>query len=511
MASSSTFDIANWKSWKLNMETECENITEDGPPRICSKIRKGMNDLKEMNIVLKQADKNLGLVAIRKDIYEHMVKTHINSQTYVEVPTFPHNLILSRMENILKARGLFWQFKIWLEYAKAATEPCPFYITPKLHKKNIGSRPITAQHSYMLSPLSKALAKVLQEEVDKIPEIAKDSKTVVSQLEKLTLMEPCVFVTFDVEQMYPSIDLKDAINTLYENLEILRRNNGFWSKILKLIMFNNYVTTNGKIYRQMTGTATGTQVAPPFANLYLHFKFGKILRAKEITYNSRYIDDGFMVVDNTNNAKNILHQLNNATNLNITFEISISKAIYLDLEIYKGKRYFTRGIPDIKVYFKPTNKLLYLPANSQHPQAHKSGIVKGEAIRCLRNCSNKEEWLKAIHIIFKGLIARGYDPKMISSKWKEVKFEDRTKYIFEETTKEPMNNTLVMTKYHPQLRYHWNRLLKKLPLERRLYISNRGKFNKKQQQILQDWPPKIIFKGFRKIGNILIRAKENTN
>ena len=505
----SPFEALNWKMWKSTMEKECKTFIQKGPPRIAASIRKGIQELKEMNIVIKQADKNLGIVAIRKDIYNHMLNKHLQSTSFKKMNVFPRFDIIRRMENILGTVPENWRFQKWIQHAKNSTEPCPFYIIPKLHKPQLGSRPITAQHSYMLSPLSTALAIVLQEEVNKIPEIARDSKTVVQQLEQLEVKEPNVLITFDVEQMYPSIDLQDAIKVLHENLQVMRAMKGFWTKILQLIMFNNYVTANKNIYRQMTGTATGTQVAPPFANLYLYFKYKSILDKEDVFYKSRYIDDGFIIVPSAERGKTILKQLNDACELNLTFEISNNRAIYLDLEIFKGRRYFNEQRLDMKVYFKPTNKLLYLPANSHHPQAHKAGIIKGEAIRCLRNSSDKIEWLQALNIIFKGLMARGYSAKMISMKWKEVRFEDRKRYIENSIKKELPNRTMVMTKYHPSLKKHWKMLLTKHPLKRRMYINTRGRINKKQQAVLKDWPPLIVFKGFKKIGNLLIRAKQD--
>lgn len=506
----SPFEALNWKMWKRKMNEDCNKIKEEGPPHISAKIRKGIREMKGMNIVIKQADKNLGIVAIRKDIYNHMLNKHLHSSSFKKVNDFPHADILRRLENILGTIQENWKFRKWIQHAKTTKEPCPFYIIPKLHKPTIGSRPITAQHSYMLSPLSIALADVLQNEVDKIPEIAKDSRTVIRQLENLKVEEPNVLITFDVEQMYPSIDLKDAIKVLHDNLQVMKAMKGFWTKVLQLIMYNNYVTANNSIYRQMQGTATGTQVAPPFANLYLYFKCKHILEYEDILYKSRYIDDGFIIVPSRERGELILKQLNDASNLNLTFEISNNKAIYLDIEIYKGTRYFAEQRLDMRVFFKPTNKLLYLPATSHHPMAHKTGIIKGEAIRCLRNCSNKAEWLSSLNIIFKGLMARGYSAKMISLKWQEVRFEDREKYIFTDRKQELPNRTMVMTKYHPALRNNWRMLLNRNPLKRRLYINNRGRINKRQQAILADWPPLVVFKDFKKIGNLLIQAKADT-
>ncbi len=107
----------------------------------------------------------------------------------------------------------------WMSLAWDDPQPCPFYIMPKLHKKKMfSSRPVTVQHSYILTPLSKACAAMLQNVVEKIPEIPKDSKTVAQILDNFKFKRHGIFLTYDVEALYPSIDLFDAIETLKENV-----------------------------------------------------------------------------------------------------------------------------------------------------------------------------------------------------------------------------------------------------------------------------------------------------
>lgn len=466
-----------------------------------------------MNTVLKAADKNMGVVAIRTDIYNYFLNKNLAPPCFMPVDNFPHQEIMNRLRILLYGTKLFpnWCKDKWIKEAEKAEEPCPFYIIPKIHKSKLGARPITAQHSYMLKPISKELASALQREADAIPEIARDSKSVVQQLEALHLEHKnFVFMTYDVEACYPNIDINDAVKTLYDNMEIMRKNNAILTRLLRLVMYNNYVTANGKVYRQMTGTATGTQVAPPFANLYLFYKYKQFLKPGTILFQSRYIDDGLLITHTEEQGRKVLHNLQQASNLNLTFEISSTRAIYLDLEVFKGRRFEKEGKLDLKVYFKPTNKLLYLPAISHHPITHKVGIVRGEAIRCLRNCSDKADWLKALAVIFKGLMLRGYQPSQIQAQWSKVRFEDRLKLIHESPIRSKPEGTLVMTQFHPELRTHWRMLLEKYPLARYLLVPRCGRYNKKQRAILAAWPPRVIFKDFNKLGKRLYQAKEVT-
>ena len=117
-----------------------------------------------------------------------------------------------------------------MEHGKQAKEPAPFYCSPKIHKKKLGSRPISAHHSYILAPLSKKLADVLLDTQYTIKDICKDSKSFVQNIEQFKAPKEFVFVTFDVEACYPNINIPDAINTLKINIGILRDNAGFGQK-----------------------------------------------------------------------------------------------------------------------------------------------------------------------------------------------------------------------------------------------------------------------------------------
>ena len=164
----------------------------------------------------------------------------------------------------------------------------------------------------------------------------------------------------------------------------------------------------------------------------------------------------------------------------------------------------------MKTYFKPTNHLLYLPANSHHPMVHKLGVIRGEAIRLLRNSSDKTVWLEALEKVFKGLMARGYQPAMIQREWKRIRFEEREDFISKDSTRQKPEGTMVLTRFHPRLRETWKQLLGKYPVKRYLHIGRSGRYTKKQREIMKDWPPHVIFKDFNKLGKHMYRARDNT-
>lgn len=285
-----------------------------------------------------------------------MLRQWLKLPDFQRTPSFPHHDIYRRIRNTISYTHAITREDQteWLEHALKADKPCPFYVIPKIHKREqLGSRPISAQHSYILAPLSKALAKVLLTEQLRLSGITEDSRSFVQRIEETHLKHPFVMLTYDVEKCYPSIDLNDAIHTLHINLPVLRKHNGFWTKILQLIMFNNYVSANGRTYRQLVGTATGTQAAPPFANLYLYFKYQQTLRDPSIFLHERYIDDGFLIVHTRSDAERIISQLGRASKLTLTHNISDHEAVFLDLVIHKGPRYHSKGILDLHPTLSP--------------------------------------------------------------------------------------------------------------------------------------------------------------
>ena len=501
-------DQHNFRKWKINNVKYLTQL-KYRPPLIERKIKYGINDLKNINCVIKQADKNMGITAIRGDIYNGHTRKWLQEPAFIKTVTFPHDDIVRRLGNIVSTHNnLKCIGEKWITHALQHTDPNPFYSIPKIHKQNFGTRPITATHSYCLSRPSMALADYLQLEVNKHDCIAQDSRMVVRQLEKLVIKEPCVILTYDIESCYPNMNIRHAIETITSHLVHNREQSG-WMKLLQLINYNNFVTYAGEIYRQMQGTATGTQVAPPFCNLYLYYLFKNILDDSAILFNSRYIDDGLVICKTRDDAHRIAHLINNVSNLNITYDISYTSGIYLDLIIYKGSRFNKSGIFDLTTYFKPTNKLLYLPFSSCHPTHMKTGVTKGEAIRLLRNNCHKAKWIQQCTFVFKGLMARGYPPSMIKKSWAKIRFEDRDKYIWENSVREKPQGMLIVTTYHPLTRIFWKSMKIQFPFPKIFIPNNKHEYSKKQTELLRKWPPTIVYGQFTKIGTKLISAKQS--
>ena len=83
----------------------------------------------------------------------------------------------------------------------------------------------------------------------------------------------------------------------------------------------------------------------------------------------RYRDDILVIYESTlDNFKNLIHTMNQMhPTLKFTFEASDTSINYLDLTIFKGKRFRETGILDTKVYTKLTETYQYLHKTSSPP------------------------------------------------------------------------------------------------------------------------------------------------
>ena len=108
--------------------------------------------------------------------------------------------------------------------------------------------------------------------------------------------------------------------------------------------------------------------------------------------------------------------------IKFTHEISDTELTFLDVTLYKGERFESKNILDLKTHIKATNKQLYVHSTSYHPPPIIKAIAKGETKRYLRTSSNETNFksmtLKLIH----KLKQRGYplatEKKLLQGKLK---------------------------------------------------------------------------------------------
>ncbi len=165
----------------------------------------------------------------------------------------------------------------------------------------------------------------------------------------------------------------------------------------------------------------------------------------------------------------------------IKFEekISSNSIDFLDLTIFKGRRYFTEGTLDFKVYSKPNNQFLYTPFTSFHPRHVKIAFIYGELTRYVRNCSNESDFLKLRELFASRLRDRGFPKSCIINSFKKVSYKDRMQLLYSSKKASKHKNTplvfsLPFDAYSSRLKVknilteHWH-LLTNDPVHKRIF------------------------------------------
>ena len=223
---------------------------------------------------------------------------------------------------------------------------------------------------------------------------------------------------------------------------------------LRLILQENSFQFMEGHYLQTHGTAMGTKMAVAFANIFMAKIETEILsktKYRPIAF-KRFIDDVFCLWNiNREHIDQFIEQCNNHhPTIKFTAEISEQEITFLDTSVYKGLRFNTESILDVKTHFKPTETFQYTEFTSCHPPGVKKGFIKGEALRLLRTNSSRFNFEENIANFKRNLIERGYPERLIQETLSEVKYENRNAAL----TQKPKENKRILpfvTQYQPSV------------------------------------------------------------
>ena len=231
------------------------------------------------------------------------------------------------------------------------------------------------------------------------------------------------FIEADVDNLYPSIDIDDALDATYEFLSHRSR----WPKerikflvnLIKWVLKNNYVSFGDNTYVQIRGTAMGTPCAVVIACIYMHIIEQEALDTFAyqrytiscISLFVRFIDDYAIIVSDHNTGLHLMEVLNSRRkNIHVSFKIRNLEANFLDPTLFKTKAHQLA----VRAYTKPMNKFLFLPPSSCHPPHIFSGWVLGYGRRLRLNCTDDSDYNNNLLQFKANLLQRGYSEEMIT-------------------------------------------------------------------------------------------------
>ena len=419
---------------------------------------------KDKSIVIKPADKNLGVCIMDTIWYRNACLSHLhNSSTYMIVTSVPMKRLVADLIKYATKISRLEKDKKLFTYITTTKQPtkkddlnrddkcriCRFYILPKLHKTPIGSRPICSQVGWITETISVYLDIALRPILLSYPAHLLDSNSLVKHYASVVIPPNALLLSYDVENMYPSIDIEDGLRLLRTAIfRYYYPENGQKASLLidllEWVLRNTYMEFDGVIYRQIQGTAMGSPVAVTYACIYMFELTGPVFAsyANDILSHHRYIDDGCVVwVGDQLRVAPFIFQLNILhPSINITYTISPKEVVMLDVKLFKGPRFNSNGILDTCVFQKELNRYQYLPWISFHPRHVKLSFIRSELRRyMIRECS-KEGWLKLAHLLYYRLRARGYPRTFLVKAYTGVTFAQRSLLLLNIGLDKPIRN-----------------------------------------------------------------------
>ena len=209
------------------------------------------------------------------------------------------------------------------------------------------------------------------------------------------------------------------------------------------------------MFHQVQGMAMGTKMAPAYANIFMATLEERLLAGYDVSpvLWKRYIDDVFCIWPGSlASFEEFMTYLNSRhPTIKFTSEASQASVNYLDLTIYKGDRFYTDHILDIRPYFKPTNKFQYLQPLSAHPRRTFRAVLKGEHVRLLRACSDETSYARVCRQMYTVFRDRGYPSSLIKGVQSEVLFSLRQLVLLESGAPVDAPEVFFVTRYTPDL------------------------------------------------------------
>jgi hypothetical protein len=500
-------------------------------PFILEAIHSLVND---PSIVIKPCDKNLGVAVLSRQWYEsECLRQLSDSSTYRRLDSPPcFDELYDTLSAILSRHGMLHCRNNPLQLTKAAkyilqlqhSSPklARFYILPKIHKSPVVGRPICASIQTQTFHASRYLDKILQPIARRCSTFIKDSFDIITIIESTVFPANTVFMTADVTELYPSIDIEDGLAALRHRLLALRLPLARVNFILDLAAFvlrNNYIEFGDTMWHQIRGTAMGTSFAVVFAIIYLSVLEEEVMEICLATPGfrrplllRRFIDDIISCFLCVADAELFVATFRTRRpTIRLTFEIDMQSCIHQDILIFKGERFNRCGKFDVRLYQKEMNQFLYLPASSFHPVKVKQSFIQAELARARIRCSSDEDFKGFCDSFFTRLLNRGYSSTQIDDWFKTARL-DRTELLNSRLSRRLNNHessTISKSNVDP--------LIFKVPFTKRTACLNLRDCLRFTDSIWYDMdarfifderrPPILCFKRAKNLGDFLVSAR----
>ncbi|XP_072046859.1 uncharacterized protein [Amphiura filiformis] len=504
-----------------NLKVELSEIpTKKVKPNYNPNEKRAWETLKKnTQIILKPYDKGRGIAVISKQHYlEEGYRQLSRNDQYLKLDYNPTKTTADMLHSLACEMYVEKQIDIaltdYLDPFNGQMRTPVFFMLPKVHKTpppgvRFVGRPVVSNCSSPLERASELIDFYLLPVVRSQPTYLKDIGDTIRKIENLTLPQGIILASLDVVSMFTSVPQDQAFRVTLETLANLDPfdydpiipDMKYMAELLRLVLYRNSFEFNDEYFLQTSGVPMGQRSSGSICNLVVHELENKILQSTTHIHTLyRYMDDTLVFwTGSLEDLQTFVQQVNTFHDtLKFTYEDSEDTIQFLDLVIYKGKRFKEKGILDIKCHTKKTETGQFLHRSLCHPQPVFDGFVRAEVMRYARNNNNYETFLEKKDFFMEKLSTRGYSEAELLKAGSSINFEDRHLFL-EEKPKSREIPLVFKTKYAPHfagkrikqaIQKHWN------------IISNNQKL-----KIIFPKPPMIAYSRAENLRDSLVKAK----
>jgi hypothetical protein len=177
---------------------------------------------KNPNIVIKPADKNLGVTVIEKNLYKELAQVHLSdTTTYQKLPTNPLPATIKHITDTLttlQRHSLLTKTQFSRLAPNKNTTPGSFYILPKLHKKTLESRPIVSNVTHPTKKISQFLHQTLAKTAESAHSYIKNSLDLTHHLNTIPSTPTTLIITADIKSLYTLIPNDEGVANVVKEM-----------------------------------------------------------------------------------------------------------------------------------------------------------------------------------------------------------------------------------------------------------------------------------------------------
>ena len=146
---------------------------------------------------------------------------------------------------------------------------------PKIHKRlyNIPGRPVISNSSYFTESIYFFLDFHLKPLAKKVKSYIQDTNDFLKKTANLPpLPDDLMLWTVDVVGLYPNIPHEEGLIVIRRALDTRKDKTISTDSLIELaecILKNNIFEQDKSVFKQLRGTAIGTQMAPPYAIVFM--------------------------------------------------------------------------------------------------------------------------------------------------------------------------------------------------------------------------------------------------